>query len=178
MDELKIMTLYHATTYSRGIQIINDGKISCQAAPVFFWAQPTTPGWIYLSDHIDSAICWGNKVSIMNKENGLFYIFKIHLPLSDCYPDYDDLSYVVRLHESQTLEADTLTSLSLCHSCRTAKDLVLGNTVHSFCTLPVNHMKNRMHPLYPVVQRLISYVSPEEHILYEKQRRMIEWTLL
>jgi len=178
MDELKIMTLYHATTSSRGIQIINDGKISCQAAPVFVWAQPTTPGWIYLSDHVDSAVHWGNKVSLLNKEEDFFYIFKVSIPLSACFTDEDDLEYNEDIPPSVAKNIDVLTCLELCHSCRVNRDLPLGYTVVSYCKLPVDNNKNREHPLACVVSELKSYISPHDYIRYEKYRGMIIWSPL
>lgn len=59
--ENKILNLFHATTMSRGLQIIKDGKIRTDAPSVICWSLETTPGWIYLSDQLDNAVHWGNK---------------------------------------------------------------------------------------------------------------------
>ncbi len=61
--ENKILNLFHATTMSRGLQIIKDGKIRTDAPSVICWSLETTPGWIYLSDQLDNAVHWGNKIA-------------------------------------------------------------------------------------------------------------------
>lgn len=178
MNKDPAMTLFHATTQSRGQQILASGMISRLAPPAVEWSLQTSPGWVYLSDHVDRAIHWGNKVSILNKENELFYIFKINLPLSQCHPDVDNLIYEVWMSPDEAAEVNLTSSLEKCHSCRTANDLILSDHVVAYCTLPVNHPRNKAHPLWDIVRDLICHISPHEHILFEKHRRMMNWTSL
>lgn len=72
--ENKILNLFHATTMSRGLQIIKDGEIRTDAPSVICWSLETTPGWIYLSDQLDNAVHWGNKIACLSKDE-LFSIF-------------------------------------------------------------------------------------------------------
>lgn len=178
MQNSEVMTFYHATTQSRGQQIIKTGRISRDAPPAVTWMLATTPGWVYLSDHIDHAIHWGNKVSILTKETEIFYIFKISLPLSQCHPDVDNLIYEEWMSPDEAAEVNLTSCLAKCHSCRTANDLIVSEHIVAYCTLPVNHPRNKVHPLWDVVRNLICHVSPHEHILFEKHRRMINWASL
>ncbi|EEZ1215883.1 hypothetical protein MU157_004772, partial [Escherichia coli] len=92
--ENKILNLFHATTMSRGLQIIKDGKIRTDAPSVICWSLETTPGWIYLSDQLDNAVHWGNKIACLSKDELFFYIFRVQVQEENCYPDTDDLQYV------------------------------------------------------------------------------------
>jgi hypothetical protein len=178
MTDSAIMTLFHATTQKRGDRIFRDGKICRQAGPAVSWIQQTTPGWIYLSNHIDDAVHWGNKVSIMNKEDGFFYIFRVTLPLTVCYPDMDNLMYEMGMTHTDALSVDVLSSLKMCHSCRTDVDLKLTESVNGFCRLPVISYKNNDDPLIEIVRGLSGYISEEKYSSYEKFRRLIKWTSL
>lgn len=178
MNKQTAMTFFHATTQNRGQKILASGMISPQAPPAVEWIQQTSPGWVYLSDHVDHAVHWGNKVSLLNNESELFYIFKINLPLSQCHPDIDNLNYEADMSPDEAAEVDLASCLMKCHSCRTANDLIVSEHVVAYCTLPVNDYRNESHPLSDVVRSLIGHISPHEHILYEKHRRMMHWTAL
>ena len=160
MNKKTVMTLFHATTQSRGQQIIESGAISRLAPPAVEWGLQTSPGWVYLSDHIDHAIHWGNKVSIVNKENALFYIFKCNIPLSQCQPDIDNLIYEAWMLPDEAAEVDLVSCLEKCHSCRTANDLIISDHIVAFCTLPVNDCRNQAHPLWDIVSTLICRIPP------------------
>lgn len=178
MNKKSAATLFHATTQNRGQAILASGMISRQAPPAVEWSLQTSQGWVYLSDHIDHAVHWGNKVSILNNENELFYIFKINLPFSQCHPDIDNLIYEAWMSPDEAAGVNLASCLMKCHSCRTANDLIISEQVIAYCTLPVNHHSNDAHPLSDVVRNLICHISPHEHILYEKHRRMMNWTAL
>lgn len=178
MDKEPTLTLFHATTQSRGQKIMSSGMISRLAPPAFEWSLETSPGWVYLSDHVDHAVHWGNKVSLLNNEKELFYIFKINLPLSQCHPDIDNLIYEADMSHDEAAQVDTASCLVKCHSCRTVNDLNVSEEVVAYCTLPVNHHGNEAHPLLKVVRSLFCYIPPHDHILYEEQRKMMNWTAL
>ena len=178
MNEKPAITLFHATTQSRGQKILASGMISRQAPPAVEWSLQTSPGWVYLSDHVDHAIHWGNKVSVLSQESGLFYIFKINLPLSQCHPDVDNLIYEAWMSADEAAGINLASCLMKCHSCRTENDLNISEQVVAYCTLPVNHPGNKAHPQWDVVRSLICKIPPHEHILFEKHRRMMIWTAL
>ncbi|EHA8853560.1 hypothetical protein JHW63_004483, partial [Escherichia coli] len=107
--ENKILNLFHATTMSRGLQIIKDGKIRTNAPSVICWSLETTPGWIYLSDQLDNAVHWGNKIACLSKDELFFYIFRVQVQEENCYPDTDDLQYVSWLSPEEAENTDLYT---------------------------------------------------------------------
>ncbi|MCQ6909704.1 hypothetical protein [Escherichia coli] len=167
------LNLFHATTMSRGLQITEEGKLRNDAPPVIRWPLETTPGWIYLSDRIDNAVHWGNKVAW--REGTFFYIFRIKISTAHCYPDTDDLQYVSWLSPEEAETVDLYTCLSLCHSCRTNKELYIGREVTHYTILPVATYINSEHPQYDIVNTLKLHIGKDEYSKYESLRQRIEW---
>ncbi|EKK3319369.1 hypothetical protein PMI54_004712 [Salmonella enterica] len=173
-----MLNLFHATTFTRGEQILCDGKIKCDAPPLIKWIQATTPDWIYLSDRVDNAVHWGNKVSVLTRTEDFFCIFKIILPPDRCYPDLDDLLCNAGMTNENANNTDLLTCLSVCHSCRTNSDLYFGVEVTHYTVLPVVSYKNETHPLYDVVRSLRGHIGEDEYDNFEPQRQRIQWVRL
>lgn len=137
-----MLNLFHATTFTRGEQILCDGKIKCDAPPLIKWIQATTPDWIYLSDRVDNAVHWGNKVSVLTRTEDFFCIFKIILPPDRCYPDLDDLLCNAGMINENANNTDLLTCLSVCHSCRTNSDLYFGVEVTHYTYMSTSRLRS------------------------------------
>mgnify|MGYP006957076564 FL=1 len=178
--ENKILNLFHATTMSRGLQIIKDGKIRTNAPSVICWSLETTPGWIYLSDQLDNAVHWGNKIACLSKDELFFYIIRVQVQEENCYPDTDDLQYVSWLSPEEAENTDLYTCLSLCHSCRTDKELYTGCEISDYAVLPATtlYTDNSGHPQYDIVNTLKKHIGKDEYNQYESLRQRIEWVCL
>ena len=176
--ENKILNLFHATTMSRGLQIIKDGKIRTDAPSVICWSLETTPGWIYLSDQLDNAVYWGNKIACLSKDELFFYIFRVQVQEENCYPDTDDLQYVSWLSPEEAENTDLYTCLS--HSCRTDKELYTGCEISDYAVLPATtlYTDNSGHPQYDIVNTLKKHIGKDEYNQYESLRQRIEWVCL
>ena len=72
------------------------------------------PGWIYLSDQLDNAVHWGNKIAYFQKMN-YFSIFSVQVQEEKLLSDTDDLQYVSWLSPEEAENTDLYTCLSLCH---------------------------------------------------------------
>lgn len=132
-----MLTLYHGTSSSRGIKILEDKKIDCNAELRFKRDRKeivgksiaTTQGYIYCTDSILMAIYYGvNHSSELNERQ--FYIFKFELDENLLEPDEDEI----------TIFDDTPKCITVAESLLAYRSVRCNESIFRFeyCILPFN----------------------------------------
>ncbi|MER2040784.1 MAG: hypothetical protein ABS913_02445 [Desemzia incerta] len=134
------LILYHGTSKINGESILKDGKIKSDIKRVYgkdHLVQPTTNGYVYLTNKIEQAVRYGQHATIMNKEESLtktiIYIFKIKIPDSELEIDEDEINTMSIWKSSHTDKViDVETCLKYLSTARVGRDLLLGEDVISY----------------------------------------------
>lgn len=134
------MILYHRTSFTRGIKILNDGKILTKAERVYdeTYILQTSKGFIYLSDDLAIAMYYANKTSFIDNDEYM-YVFKCEINDNLLLPDLDEIKYTKEMfgHKiTDEIKNNAFEVLKLTNSTRVNFDIDLKENNVSYTIIP------------------------------------------
>ncbi|MBD8838886.1 hypothetical protein IFU39_13780 [Paenibacillus sp. CFBP 13594] len=137
------MILYHGTYEQKAKEILTSGKIKSSGIDRAYGSDdmnPTTDGYVYLTDKFGSGVYFGSRV-IPTASSDKVVLFEVDVKEDQLEIDEDEITVMsIWPQIKESIDAaqplTLLSSLAILHTVRVKRDLICGADVKRYVTLP------------------------------------------